>query len=82
MVSQCANPTCAAPFRYLRQGKIFLVEHRKWDGNGNGSRSGGKVEFFYLCSDCASRLTLERELASGLVRVAEIGPSPRRAAVR
>lgn len=80
MVSQCANPRCSAPFRYLRQGKVFLVEHRNKNGNGNGRQSAGRVEFFYLCSDCAQRMTLEREQASGLVRVAEIDPSPRRAA--
>ena len=82
MVSQCANPQCSAPFRYLHQGKVFLVEHRTKNGNGNGRQAAAKLEFFYLCWDCASRMTLERELASGLVRVAEIGPSPRRAAAR
>ncbi len=82
MVSQCANPRCSAPFRYLRQGKVFLVEHRNKNSNGNGRRTAGKVEYFYLCSDCAARLTLEREPASGLVRVAELDSSSRSASAR
>ncbi len=77
MVSQCANPRCAAPFRYLHQGKVFLAERRNKNGNGNGSRTAGKVEYFYLCSDCALRMTLEREQASGRVRVAELGVNHR-----
>ena len=84
MVSQCANPQCSAPFRYLRQGKLFLVEHRNknGNGNGNGSRTAGRVEYFYLCSDCTSRMTLERELASGLVRVTELSTNPRAVSAR
>jgi len=26
MVSKCANPSCDNPFRYLREGKLFLVK--------------------------------------------------------
>ena len=82
MVSQCANPRCSAPFRYLHQGKVFLVEHRNKNGNGNGSRTASSVEYFYLCSDCALRMTLERELASGQVRIEELGPISRSASAR
>ena len=47
MVSQCANPLCGIPFRYLHEGKLFLVERKNGNGktNGNG-RATGKLEYF------------------------------------
>jgi hypothetical protein len=69
MVSQCANPQCAARFRYLHQGKVFLVERK--NGNGNSRNAASRLEYFWLCSDCAPRMTLETEQGSGVVRVAE-----------
>jgi hypothetical protein len=36
MLSKCLNPTRSAPFRYLREGRIFHpgspVARRTWDG--------------------------------------------------
>lgn len=73
MVAQCANPRCGVPFRYLRQGRLFLVERRNGNGNGNskGHRPTTRLEYFWLCSECASHLTLTTEQDSGLVQVAE-----------
>ena len=87
MVSQCANPRCAAPFRYLNQGRLFLVERKKGNGNGKANGSGhgngnnhaaARLEYFWLCSDCAPRMTLETERGTGTVRVsaASVGPQP------
>lgn len=84
MVSQCANPRCAVPFRYLHQGRLFLVERRNGNGNGNGSgksngdahRATARLEYFWLCSDCALRMTLEAERGSGMIRVADSSACP------
>jgi hypothetical protein len=60
MLSKCANPNCSTPFHYLRDGKLF-----RWDGVGitdhrpapsHASKPNRKVEFFWLCGDCASRM--------------------------
>jgi len=51
MVSKCANPTCFAAFRYLRQGTVFNVEI-KTASNDSPSRTS-RVEHFWLCEDCA-----------------------------
>jgi hypothetical protein len=66
MVSKCANPGCSASFHYFHQGKLF-----RWETTGGiydsgptfGTEPGEKrpsrrVEFFWLCSDCASEMTL------------------------
>jgi len=62
MLSKCVNPNCSAPFHYLRDGKLF-----RWDGIGithhlealsHNNKPNRKVEFFWLCESCASRLTV------------------------
>ena len=62
MVNKCANPACGASFRYLRGGKLFLVDlPRSSPGPGNGSpvtRQGRTAEYFWLCDQCCSRLTV------------------------
>jgi hypothetical protein len=53
MVSKCANPTCHAPFLYLRNGRLVAVERV------DESNATSTVEFFWLCGDCARCLTLK-----------------------
>jgi hypothetical protein len=74
MLSKCANPGCSASFHYLHQGKLF-----RWDtrtsagekGSAFGTDPGEKkpsrrVEFFWLCGDCASQMTLIFDRSSGV----------------
>ncbi len=54
MLAKCSNPSCSAPFRYLQGGRLFRLE-------GDGAvRSGesSRVEYFWLCGSCSSRMTL------------------------
>lgn len=57
MVSTCANPECSAPFRHLRQGRLFLVDprDRRYSQAGWGS---SQLQFFWLCEQCMPRFTL------------------------
>jgi hypothetical protein len=74
MLHKCANPSCANPFRKLSEGKLFLVETesfspsksllRRWD---EGVQH--RIEHFWLCSQCASVLTLAFERGKGLKTV-------------
>ena len=74
MLQKCANPSCPNPFRKLSEGKLFLVETqgvisssaslRRWDG-----AAPHRIEHFWLCSQCASILTLSFEKGEGLKTV-------------
>jgi len=58
MIAKCANPVCSAPFRYLREGKVFRME---LDGAPEGASRGKpvhKIEHFWLCGRCSMALTL------------------------
>ncbi|MBV8207674.1 MAG: hypothetical protein JO041_12840 [Acidobacteria bacterium] len=70
MVSKCANPGCSATFRYLHDGKVFRVE---FDTRGNAR----KPEYFWLCGDCASLMTIATD-AQGITLVS-LPKSPSRA---
>jgi hypothetical protein len=65
MVSKCANPNCAASFRYFHIGKLFRMEtssglerRRSMGLDEVLSRPLRRIEFYWLCENCASKMTL------------------------
>ena len=71
MLSKCANPGCDTSFLYLHQGKLYRME-TVVDGSEDlfGAESGApnhrQLEFFWLCDDCASKMTLSFEKGVGV----------------
>jgi hypothetical protein len=74
VLHKCANPACHTPFRKLSQGKLFLVETEPPQGldlrraNWRG-KSSHRVEYYWLCDQCAFALTLSYEKGRGVVTV-------------
>jgi hypothetical protein len=71
MLSKCANPSCSTPLVYLREGKIFMMEHapgpqsvRQTDKGKQAS--SGRVEHFWLCGPCSAEMTLVYDRNSGV----------------
>jgi len=77
MVAKCANPACAVPFLYMREGKLFRMEFdlapdllkAELDGSPKAVR---KVEHFWLCGPCSASLTLV--MSGGRVTTVSIEP--------
>jgi hypothetical protein len=75
MVSNCANPACAVPFQYLREGKLFRIAVTSGlPREGELARlslveakPGPQFEHFWLCGSCSNRLTLGFEKRRGIV---------------
>ena len=67
MVSNCANPKCAKPLHYLRDGRVFRfdIPDQKLAINGKRTRH---IEHFWLCGVCSETLVMEH--SAGMVRVA------------
>ena len=69
MVSKCANPACAASFRYFHNGQLFRLEtlaaSDPIDDNGM-KKSVRRLEFYWLCDDCARKMTLAFEREGGV----------------
>ncbi len=58
MLSKCANPRCAASFRYLHSGRLFQFETRGRPQTKDERMPVQSVEFFWLCEECAMRYCL------------------------
>jgi hypothetical protein len=65
MVSKCANPSCAAVFRYLHEGTIFHV------ATTLATRQGTDRERFWLCAACSKTMTVISQ--AGRVMVVPLG---------
>jgi hypothetical protein len=59
MVSHCANPKCAKPLHYLREGRIFVFDVSGKDVDRNGKRTR-RMEHFWLCGTCSQTMVMER----------------------
>ena len=72
MLNKCANPSCSTPLVYLREGKIFMVEHAPGPQSAGkpeqGKRvSSARVEHFWLCGPCSAEMTLAFDDKGGVL---------------
>lgn len=60
MLSKCANPKCSHLFHYLHEGKLFRLDASTGRVGlySDYKESGSRVEFFWLCDDCAADMTV------------------------
>ena len=59
MVSNCANPKCAKPLHYLREGRIFVFDVATGVPGKNGKLTR-RMEHYWLCGMCCQSLTMEQ----------------------
>lgn len=73
MLSKCANPGCPAPFLYLHQGKLFRMDINSevplTNAATDGRRLARRLEFFWLCDQCAVLVTLNYRKGVGVTAV-------------
>lgn len=76
MLSKCANPGCPATFLYLHQGKLFRldtsVDILVRIPVREVTRPSRRVEFFWLCDECAAELTLGYNKETGIAVVPRV----------
>jgi hypothetical protein len=75
MVNNCANPKCAKPLHYLREGRVFVFDVQDQPLKRNGEK-GHHLEHYWLCGECSGQFLVEHEADQGVRLV------PRRAASR
>ena len=74
MLDHCANPKCAKPLHYLREGRIFVFDSRPSVLDGSPGQAH-RLEHYWLCGSCAETLVLEKTRNG--VRLAAKAPSAR-----
>jgi hypothetical protein len=58
MLSKCANPECSEVFRYLHQGKIFLLSPTPEVQMATENACPSLYERFWLCDRCSKLMTV------------------------
>lgn len=78
MVTKCANPSCGTFFRYLRGGRLFLLEMPPLMPRSSQTNAGFQLrkrgphnEYFWLCERCAKNMTVTPEGATGAITVGQ-----------
>lgn len=73
MLSGCADPPCSNQFRYMHQGRLFLLK-----GTDNDSEQHVEhLRYAWLCDKCASKLEVTVDSHERVeVRKRENVPSP------
>jgi len=67
MVNNCANPKCAKPLHYLREGRVFVFDvQENRSGKINGGKTGHHLEHYWLCGECSQLLMVEYESEKGV----------------
>ncbi len=76
MLSKCANPTCRTLFRYLHEGKLYVIGPKEAlaTRRPRSSAKSGQIECAWLCSSCCLHLTiqLDEEFGARVVRKVEL----------
>ena len=62
MLGKCANPSCDIRFRYLRGGRLFLIDLANSSGqeppDGFDRHQSHRTTYFWLCNDCSTRMSV------------------------
>jgi len=64
MLSKCANPKCPTLFRYLHEGKLYVIGPRDALAGRSSSKSE-QIEYAWLCSSCSHYLTIQVDAEFG-----------------
>lgn len=62
MVDTCANPRCARPLKYLRDGRIYIFETSSGQA-APGSKRLRHLEHYWLCGACSQTMILVQDRA-------------------
>jgi len=72
VLAHCANPACTRRFRKMEDGKLFLLDSAvevSASQKRRKSTSFKRLEHYWLCSACASVLTLSVDRQLGVIAV-------------
>jgi hypothetical protein len=79
MLHKCANSSCSNQFRRVSEGKLFQVETDYFESglcpesDVPVSKARRRVEYFWLCGQCSSFLSLSFDKTHGVMTVPATG---------
>jgi hypothetical protein len=71
MLSKCANPACSNTFRYLHEGKLYVIAPKAELAGDKPmlKYTGGYVQYARLCSSCCFYLAIQIDNGFGIKTV-------------
>lgn len=69
MMNNCANPQCAKPLHYLREGRIFVFDLQSRSDENSGGKPSHHLEHFWLCGTCSQQFRIEHAAEGEVVLV-------------
>jgi hypothetical protein len=66
MMNNCANPKCAKPLHYLREGRVFVFEVQNRAAVGGDAEMSHHLEHFWLCGQCSLQFQVVHEYDTGV----------------
>lgn len=70
MLSKCANSPCSSSFLYLHEGKLFCMDVVEDETpRPDSEKHSRRVEYFWLCTECAASMTLSYRDDVGVVTI-------------
>lgn len=72
----CANRQCAAELKYLRGGRLFLMERESKHDIGHSRKSVSMRRYFWLCETCALQYVIRRWTEEGVELTPRHMPKP------
>lgn len=79
MVRNCANPKCAKPLHYLREGRIFVFNVQDSSVKSSGEKQSNQLGNYWLCGACSQKFVVKD--LSGDIRLVP-RPSVRKSVVQ
>jgi hypothetical protein len=73
MVDNCANPQCAKPLHYLREGRVFVFDVQDQSVKSTGGKQGHHLEHYWLCGACSQLFQVHHESGKGIRLVPRLG---------
>jgi hypothetical protein len=66
IIAACTSPASNVPFRYFCSGQIFMVEANDVGPRSENRSPKRRIEFFWLCGECAPAMHLMRTADGGV----------------
>ena len=62
MITNCANPKCGVPFRYFRDGKLFVIDRNTHSADSHScafdTSSNTDLQHYWLCGTCCKTMSI------------------------
>lgn len=82
MLSKCANPQCSKTFRYLAEGRLYLIgscsARAKRNDSSKHVNESRPPEYAWLCASCSRYMSIRFDQELGAVVVPKTEQAPDR----